>query len=76
MLAGAAEVLAAVDVALVNLEGTLGLGGVAKCAAHASPTCFSFQAPAANAAALGDASVDIVKTPTTTPTTTGRPGRC
>jgi poly-gamma-glutamate capsule biosynthesis protein CapA/YwtB (metallophosphatase superfamily) len=60
MLAGVADVLGGVDIAAVNLEGTLGLGGVAKCAPHASPTCFSFQAPAANAAALGDAGVDIV----------------
>jgi capsule synthesis protein PGA_cap len=60
MLAGVADVLGGVDIASVNLEGTLGLGGVAKCAPHASPACFSFQAPAANAAALGDAGVDIV----------------
>jgi hypothetical protein len=60
MLAGVSDVLGGVDIASVNLEGTLGLGGVAKCAPHTSPTCFSFQAPAANAAALGDAGVDIV----------------
>ncbi|MEA2322561.1 MAG: hypothetical protein QOD81_2411 [Solirubrobacteraceae bacterium] len=60
MLAGVADVLAGVDVAAVNLEGTLGLGGAPKCAAHASPVCFAFQAPAANAAALGEAGIDIV----------------
>jgi len=60
MLAGAADVLAGVDVAAVNLEGTLGLGGVAKCAPRASPNCFSFQAPAANVAALATAGVDVV----------------
>ena len=60
MLAGVADVLSGVDIAAVNLEGTLGLGGVAKCAPHASPTCFSFQAPAANVAALTTAGVDVV----------------
>jgi Bacterial capsule synthesis protein PGA_cap len=60
MLAGVADVLRTADVAAVNLEGTLGLGGTSKCAAHASPTCFAFQAPAANAVALGEVGVDIV----------------
>ena len=60
MLAGAADVLAGADIAAVNLEGTLGLGGRAKCAPHAGPTCFSFQAPAANVVALAEAGVDVV----------------
>jgi hypothetical protein len=60
MLAGVSTVLAGADIAAVNLEGTLGLGGVAKCAPRASANCFSFQAPAANAVALGEAGVDIV----------------
>jgi len=60
MLAGVAAALRGVDVATLNLEGTLGHGGVAKCAAHASPTCFAFQAPGANALALADAGVDVV----------------
>jgi hypothetical protein len=60
MLAGAADVLAGVDIAAVNLEGTLGVGGIAKCAPRASANCFSFQAPAANVAALSRAGVDVV----------------
>jgi hypothetical protein len=60
MLSGVSPVLAGADIGAVNLEGTLGLGGVAKCAPHASANCFSFQAPAANAVALGEAGVDIV----------------
>jgi poly-gamma-glutamate capsule biosynthesis protein CapA/YwtB (metallophosphatase superfamily) len=60
MLAPLAGLLGDADVAAVNLEGTLGHGGRAKCARGASPTCFAFQAPAANAVALADAGVDIV----------------
>jgi hypothetical protein len=60
MLAAVADVLRGADIAAVNLEGTLGQGGPAKCAPHASPTCFAFQAPAANAVALADPGVDIV----------------
>lgn len=60
MLAPLAGLLGDADVAAVNLEGTLGHGGRPKCARGASPTCFAFQAPAANAVALADAGVDIV----------------
>ncbi|MEA2319256.1 MAG: hypothetical protein QOD44_3445 [Solirubrobacteraceae bacterium] len=60
LLAGVADVLTGADIAAVNLEGTLGLGGTPKCAPHASPICFAFQAPAANAEALTEAGVDIV----------------
>jgi hypothetical protein len=47
------------DVATLNLEGTFGTGGASKCAIP-SPTCFAFQAPPRNAAALADAGVDMV----------------
>ena len=60
MLAGVADLLRSVDVAAVNLEGTLGLGGTAKCAKGAGPDCFSFQAPADNAITLADPGVDVV----------------
>jgi hypothetical protein len=60
MLAAVADLMRSADVAAVNLEGTLGHGGPAKCAAHASPTCFAFQAPAENAVALADPGVDVV----------------
>jgi hypothetical protein len=48
------------DVATLNLEGTFGVGGHSKCPAVSSPTCFAFQAPPRNVAALADAGVDIV----------------
>jgi hypothetical protein len=60
LLAGVADLLTSVDIAAVNLEGTLGFGGTPKCAPHASPICFAFQAPAANAEALTEAGVNIV----------------
>jgi poly-gamma-glutamate capsule biosynthesis protein CapA/YwtB (metallophosphatase superfamily) len=60
MLAGVAELLRSADVAAVNLEGTLGLGGAAKCAKGAGRNCFSFQAPADNAIALAAPGVDVV----------------
>ena len=60
MLAAVSDLLRGADIAAVNLEGTLGHGGPAKCAPHASPTCFAFQAPAENAAALADPGIDIV----------------
>jgi hypothetical protein len=60
MLAAVGDLLRGADIAAVNLEGTLGHGGSAKCAPHASPTCFSFQAPAQNAAALAAPGLDVV----------------
>jgi hypothetical protein len=60
MLAPVAGLLRGADIAAVNLEGTLGHGGPAKCAPGASRTCFAFQAPPENAVALADAGVDIV----------------
>jgi hypothetical protein len=60
MLAAIADQLRNADIATVNLEGTLGLGGPAKCAKGASSTCYAFQAPAANAIALADPGIDVV----------------
>jgi poly-gamma-glutamate capsule biosynthesis protein CapA/YwtB (metallophosphatase superfamily) len=60
MLAPLAGLLGDAEIAAVNLEGTLGHGGHGKCARGASPTCFAFQAPAANAVALAEAGIDIV----------------
>jgi hypothetical protein len=60
MLAAVSETLRGADIAAVNLEGTLGHGGTAKCAPHASPTCFAFQAPAENAVALAYPGIDVV----------------
>jgi hypothetical protein len=59
MLAGVASTLRKADLAAVNLEGTLGTGGSSKCP-KPTPTCFAFQAPAANAGALRSAGVDAV----------------
>ena len=61
LLAGIAGRLRSADIAAVNLEGTLGLGGSGKCGAGASD-CFSFQAPAANALALAEPGIDVVNT--------------
>ena len=60
MLASVSDLLRGADIAAVNLEGTLGHGGSAKCAPGASRTCFAFQAPPENAVSLGAAGVDIV----------------
>jgi hypothetical protein len=47
------------DLMVANLEGTLGIGGAAKCPPGAA-NCFAFQAPPANARALSDAGIDLV----------------
>jgi capsule synthesis protein PGA_cap len=47
------------DLMVANLEGTLGVGGVAKCP-PGTANCFAFQAPPANARALSDAGIDLV----------------
>jgi hypothetical protein len=60
LLSAVAPQTRAADLAAVNLEGTLGSGGPAKCAPGASSTCFAFQAPAANAAGLKAAGIDVV----------------
>lgn len=52
--------LMATDLALVNLEGTLGTSGTAKCGAVATGTCFAFQAPPDIARQLAYAGVDAV----------------
>lgn len=49
--------LAGADVALANLEGTLGYGGEAKCGAAGSH-CYAFQSPPASAALLRRAGLD------------------
>ena len=48
------------DVMLVNLEGTLSVGGTSKSSGQASTNSYSFQAPPANAAALKWAGIDLV----------------
>jgi hypothetical protein len=53
------RVLAGVDVATGNLEGTFGAGGASKCGGG-GPNCFAFQAPAANAGALAAGGFDVV----------------
>lgn len=62
LLAAVAAPLRAADVGAVNLEGTLGSGGGSKCGGSAGHggNCFAFQAPAANAAGLGVAGIDVV----------------
>jgi hypothetical protein len=59
MLAGVAVTMRKADLTTVNLEGTLGSGGASKCPTP-TPNCFAFQAPAANAAGLTRAGVDVV----------------
>jgi hypothetical protein len=62
LLTGVRSALRRADIAAVNLEGTLGQGGISKCPAtpRPSPTCFAFQAPPENAVALREAGVDLV----------------
>jgi poly-gamma-glutamate capsule biosynthesis protein CapA/YwtB (metallophosphatase superfamily) len=52
--------LLATDLALVNLEGTLGTSGTAKCGGAAGGSCFAFQAPPDVARQLAYAGVDAV----------------
>lgn len=52
--------LAETDLALVNLEGTLGVSGTEKCGGAAPGTCFAFQAPPKIARELAYAGVDAV----------------
>lgn len=59
MLSAVAGILSGVDLATLNLEGTLGRGGASKCGGGGA-NCYAFQAPAANAAALWSAGVDLV----------------
>jgi len=49
--------LSSADLAIGNLEGTLGSGGTSKCGSG-SKNCFAFQAPAATAALLREAGFD------------------
>lgn len=58
-LAGVARRLRAADVSALNSEGTFSVRGTPKCPARASSTCFAFQAPVGNAAALQRAGVDV-----------------
>jgi poly-gamma-glutamate capsule biosynthesis protein CapA/YwtB (metallophosphatase superfamily) len=57
-LAPVAGVLRSADLAAVNYEGTFAPGGASKCSGGGN--CFAFQAPAANAASLSRAGVDVV----------------
>jgi hypothetical protein len=59
-LAPVAGVLGSADLAAVNYEGTFAPGGGSKCRGSSGGNCFAFQAPAANAATLSRAGVDVV----------------
>jgi hypothetical protein len=58
-LAPVARVLRAADLTAVNSEGTFSVGGASKCNGPDTDTCFAFQAPPGNAAALRRAGVDV-----------------
>jgi hypothetical protein len=60
LLAPVARTLRAADVAAVNYEGVLGVGGASKCGMAASANCYAFQAPPANAKSLRRAGIDVV----------------
>ncbi len=60
LLAPLASTLRAADVAAVNYEGTLGVGGASKCGLAARGDCYAFQAPPANAGSLRRAGIDLV----------------
>ncbi len=57
--AGVRKPLQSADVAIGNLEGTLGSGGSDKCGGAHSSTCFSFQAPASQVKGLKRAGFDV-----------------
>lgn len=59
-LAAIAHPLLATDLALVNLEGTLGTSGTAKCGGASAGSCFAFQGPPDIARQLAYAGVDAV----------------
>jgi hypothetical protein len=59
LLAGVKRDLTGADLTIGNLEGTLGTGGVPKCAPGAA-NCFSFQAPAAYAHLFRDTGFDVM----------------
>ncbi len=54
------DLLTRPNVMIVNLEGTLSVGGTSKSSGQASTNSYSFQAPPANAAALKWAGIDLV----------------
>ena len=59
-LSRVAGTLMATDLAMVNLEGTLGTSGTSKCAGAQTGSCFAFQAPPGVARELAYAGVDAV----------------
>lgn len=59
-LSAIAAPLAGTDLALVNLEGALGVSGTAKCGGASPGTCFAFQAPPKIARELAYAGIDAV----------------
>ena len=60
MFRGVGTVLARADLTIGNLEGTFGTTGSSKCGDAPSPSCFAFQAPPQNAAALEQAGFDVM----------------
>jgi len=57
LFAGVRGQLRRADIAIGNLEGTLGSGGTSKCG-KANPSCFAFQSPPRSAALLRGAGFD------------------
>jgi hypothetical protein len=60
LFAGVRDQLQAPDLMIANLEGTFSVGGPSKCGDADSSTCYAFQAPPKNAAALTWAGIDLV----------------
>jgi hypothetical protein len=60
LFAHVSDLLSQPDLMILNLEGTLSVGGASKSSGRASSNSFSFQAPPANAEALKWAGVDVV----------------
>lgn len=60
MFRGVARELRRADLTIGNLEGTFGTTGTSKCGDAPSPSCFAFQAPPENAAALEQAGFDLM----------------
>lgn len=57
LFSGVRRTLSRADIAIGNLEGTLGVGGVSKCGRH-STQCYAFQSPPASARLLRGAGFD------------------
>lgn len=74
-LAPVASVLRGADITAGNLEGTLSVGGVSKCAGRSASRCFAFQASPALAGELHAAGFDLLNQANNHALDSGRSGQ-